>query len=155
MVIIHITFTKILPPELGVSLFLKMAFVPADFFMAQAWTLVSYAFLHASWEHLLMNMVWLLAFGSAVAKRMGNAKTYLLFFLICCVIATQVQFFFSQESPIPIIGASGGVAAMLGAAALFYFSGDILASSNRRTRLLPLRKPPMAQPLCLFYYGWC
>ena len=87
-----------------------------------------------------MNMVWLLAFGSAVAKRMGNAKIYLLFFLICCVIAIQVQFFFSQESSIPIIGASDGVAAMLGAAARFAFSGDILASSNRRTRLLPLRK---------------
>ena len=141
MVIIHITFTKILPPELGVSLFLKMAFVPADFSQGhKLWTLVSYAFLHASWEHLLMNMVWLLAFGSAVAKRMGNAKIYLLFFLICCVIAIQVQFFFSQESSIPIIGASGGVAAMLGAAARFAFSGDILASSNRRTRLLPLRK---------------
>ena len=141
MVIIHITFTKILSPELGFSLFLKMAFVPADFSQGhKLWTLVSYAFLHASWEHLLMNMVWLLAFGSAVAKRMGNAKIYLLFFLICCVIAIQVQFFFSQESSIPIIGASGGVAAMLGAAARFAFSGDILASSNRRTRLLPLRK---------------
>lgn len=141
MVMIHITLTKILSPKLGFSLFLKMAFVPADFSQGhKLWTLVSYAFLHASWEHLLMNMVWLLAFGSAVAKRMDNAKIYLMFFLICCVIAIQVQFFFSQETSIPIIGASGGVAAMLGAAARFAFSGDILASSNRRTRLLPLRK---------------
>ena len=141
MVIIHITFTKILPPELGISLFLKMSFVPADFSQGhKLWTLVSYAFLHASWEHLLMNMVWLLAFGSAVAKRMSNAKIYLLFFLMCCVIAVQVQFFFSQVSSIPIIGASGGVAAMLGAAARFAFSRDTLASSNRRAPLLPLKK---------------
>ncbi|MEC9177940.1 MAG: rhomboid family intramembrane serine protease, partial [Pseudomonadota bacterium] len=131
MVMIHITLTKILSPELGFSLFLKMAFVPADFSQGhKIWTIVSYAFLHASWEHLLMNMVWLLAFGSAVAKRMDNAKIYLMFFLICCVIAIQVQFFFSQETSIPIIGASGGVAAMLGAAARFAFSADILASSN-------------------------
>ena len=141
MVAIHIAFTQILPPATGVSLFLNLAFIPADFAQAQKlWTLLSYAFLHGSWEHLLMNMVWLLAFGSAVARRMESAKIYLVFFLLCCVIAIMVQYSFDPDSPIPVIGASGGVAAMLGGAARFAFSGDIFANSNRRSRLLPLKK---------------
>ena len=141
MVSIHIILTKILSSGLSTSLFLNLAFVPDDFSRGdKLWTLISYAFLHGSWEHLIMNMVWLLAFGSAVAKRIESAKIYLLFFLLCCVIAIQVQYFFSQESLIPIIGASGGVAAMLCASARFAFSGDIFSNSNRRPRLLPLRK---------------
>lgn len=88
MVIIHITFTKILSSGLGASLFLNLAFVPNEFSRGdKLWTLISYAFLHGSWEHLIMNMVWLLAFGSAVAKRIESAKIYLLFFLLCCDIA--------------------------------------------------------------------
>jgi hypothetical protein len=99
MVIIHITFTKILSSGLGTSLFLNLAFVPHEFSRGdKLWTLISYAFLHGSWEHLIMNMVWLLAFGSAVAKRIESAKIFLLFFLLCCVIAIQVQYFFSRES---------------------------------------------------------
>ena len=121
MVTIHITLTKILPPELGGSLFLKLAFVPADLSQGlNLWTLISYAFFHDSWEHLLINMVWLLAFGSAVAKRMCNTKIYLLFFLICCVIAIQVQFFFGRVDAYYRCVWRVDYA---GAAALFAFSG--------------------------------
>ena len=48
---------------------------------ADVWTFVTYAFLHGSWTHLIVNAVWLLAFGTPVARRFGAVR-FLMFFAV-------------------------------------------------------------------------
>ncbi|WP_421861820.1 rhomboid family intramembrane serine protease [Parvibaculum sp.] len=55
---------------------------------ADFWTPITYTFLHGGWEHLIVNSVWLLAFGSPVAQRLGATRFFLFYFL--CGIAGRV-----------------------------------------------------------------
>lgn len=160
MVLIHVLFTQILTGELRRFLFLNLAFIPSHLSEAKGvWTLVSYAFLHGSWEHLLINMVWLLAFGSAVARRMDSARVFLQFFVFCSVVAVLVHYFFAGDGMVPVIGASGGVAGMLGGASRFAFSnglsfGSSLGPSAPRQRLLPFRKVFSRGTALIFIVLW-
>lgn len=77
-------------------------------------TYVSYAFLHADWLHLLGNMAFLWVFGDNVEDALGHIR-YLLFYLVCAVVAAFVHSFIFPTSPAPLIGASGAVAGVVGA----------------------------------------
>lgn len=77
-------------------------------------TLVTSAFLHGGWMHLLGNMLYLGVFGDNVEDELGHGR-FLLFYLAGGVGAGLAQVFVTPGSPIPAIGASGAVAAVLGA----------------------------------------
>lgn len=77
-------------------------------------TLVSSLFLHGGWVHLLGNMLYLWIFGDNVEDLMGHGG-YLLFYLIVGVIATLTHVFLNPTSPLPVVGASGAIAGVLGA----------------------------------------
>lgn len=77
-------------------------------------TLISSQFLHGGFLHLAGNMLFLWIFGNNVEDRLGHVK-YLIFYLACGVLATLAQWFFSQTSGIPSLGASGAIAGVLGA----------------------------------------
>lgn len=94
-------------------------------------TLITYALLHASWLHVGMNVVMLVAFGAGVEKGFGM-KSYLLIFWGSCVIAALVHFAIDPYSTIPIVGASGGISGLFGAALL------LLREQGAPMRLLPL-----------------
>jgi membrane associated rhomboid family serine protease len=91
------------------------ALVPADIAAGQRWnTIVTAMFLHAGWEHVIGNMVFLWAFGPEIEDVMGPIR-YLIFYLLGGVVATVAQVAASPSSTIPNLGASGAIAAVMGA----------------------------------------
>lgn len=76
-------------------------------------TIVTALFLHAGWLHIIGNMMYLLPFGDNVEDRLGHLR-YLLFYLICGVGANLVYALFNPGSTIPLLGASGAIAGVLG-----------------------------------------
>ncbi len=77
-------------------------------------TLLSAAFLHGGWLHLGGNMLYLWVFGDNVEDAMGHLR-YLLFYLICGVAAGLAQIVINTTSSIPLVGASGAIAGVMGA----------------------------------------
>ena len=108
---------------------------------SQIWSFLTYAFLHASWMHLFFNSLWLLVFGSVVARRLGAFKFLILASTSAIVgaIATLVTHW--GEAAI-VIGASGAVSgAMAAAIPLMYGSGLHLGDTYRSdfSAVTPLR----------------
>ncbi len=77
-------------------------------------TLLSSMFMHASWMHIIGNMVFLWAFGPAIEDAMGHFR-YLFFYLVGGIIAMTAQILADPTSTIPCLGASGAIAAVMGA----------------------------------------
>ena len=75
---------------------------------------LSYMGLHASWTHLVINCLWLLAFGPIVARRFGSVLL-VAFFLVCGVAGALAYLAFNWASPNPVIGASGAIAGLMAA----------------------------------------
>jgi membrane associated rhomboid family serine protease len=88
-------------------------------------TLITSQFLHGGFLHLAGNMLFLWVFGNNVEDRLGHVK-YLIFYLTCGVLAALAQWFFSQNSTIPALGASGAIAGVLGAYILRFPRAKIL-----------------------------
>ena len=81
--------------------------------------LVTYAFLHADWLHLLSNMLFLWVFGDNVEDALGHIK-FLIFYLACAVLAGLMHLAMNIDANGPLIGASGAVAGVLGAYLVLY-----------------------------------
>jgi membrane associated rhomboid family serine protease len=77
-------------------------------------TLITGMFLHAGWLHLFSNMLALYIFGDNIEDRMGSAK-YLVFYLLCGILAGVAHIVFNTSSTVPSVGASGAIAGVLGA----------------------------------------
>ncbi len=75
---------------------------------------VSNMFLHGGWLHLIFNMWLLWIFGDNIEDRMGGVR-FLAFYLLCGVIAGLTHIYANPLSIIPAIGASGGIAGIMGA----------------------------------------
>ena len=85
-----------------------------------AWgTLFASMFLHGGWFHIVSNMWVLYLFGDNVEDRLGRAR-YLVFYLLGGLAAALLQVFVSPASEIPMIGASGAIASVLGAYLILY-----------------------------------
>ena len=87
------------------------ALVPARLNLS---ALVTSMFLHGGWMHLIGNMWFLWIYGDNVEDVLGHGK-YLLFYVICGVIAALAQFAIGPYSRVPILGASGAIAGVMGA----------------------------------------
>jgi membrane associated rhomboid family serine protease len=92
--------------------------VPAEFFALEGpgrWLpIFSSMFLHGGWLHLISNILALYIFGDNVEDRMGHGR-YLIFYLLGGVIAGLAHAWTNAASGIPTVGASGAIAAVLGA----------------------------------------
>jgi membrane associated rhomboid family serine protease len=77
-------------------------------------TLVTAMFLHGSFLHLAGNMLFLWIFGGNVEDRLGHLG-FLVFYLSCGLLAGGAQVLAAPTSPVPMIGASGAIAGVLGA----------------------------------------
>jgi len=71
-------------------------------------------FVHGGWLHVLGNMWFLWIFGDNVEDILGHGK-YLLFYLLCGLVAALTQVYFSPDSRVPMVGASGAIAGVMGA----------------------------------------
>jgi len=88
--------------------------------MALIWTPITHAFLHAGWEHVLLNSAWLAIFGVPVARRYGSVRFLVVFCVSAIAGAAVFALFLSPELQI-LIGASGGVSGLTGIAMRFVF----------------------------------
>ena len=77
-------------------------------------TIFTSMFLHGGWMHVLGNMWFLWIFGDNIEDILGHGK-YLLFYLLCGVVAALAQFAASPFSRVPTVGASGAIAGIMGA----------------------------------------
>jgi membrane associated rhomboid family serine protease len=96
--------------------------VPTDFTFRN---LLFSMFLHGSIAHVAFNMLFLYIFGDNVEDRLGHAR-YLAFYLLCGMAAGAAQAVTSPSSTVPMVGASGAIAGVLGAYFLFYPSARVV-----------------------------
>jgi membrane associated rhomboid family serine protease len=82
-------------------------------------------FLHASWMHVIGNMWFLWIFGDNVEDYLGHFK-YLVFYLLCGLIAMSTQVAVDIHSTVPALGASGAIAGVLGAYFVLYPRAKVL-----------------------------
>lgn len=108
-------------------LLVNFAFIPlrylypfADEGMRQIWTPFTYSLMHGSMQHLLFNGLWLVAFGAPVVRRIG-AMRYLVFWVLSAAVAAFFHAGLNWGEPTVLIGASGMISALMGAACRFAF----------------------------------
>jgi membrane associated rhomboid family serine protease len=83
------------------------------------WTVITSMFMHGGWFHLIGNMLFLWVFGNNIEDVTGHAK-FLIFYLLCGIVAAATQTFISPHSVVPMVGASGAISGVLGAYLLLY-----------------------------------
>ena len=104
----------------GKAFVLKWSVVPANIIAGHQWiTILTAMFLHGSWSHILGNMVFLWAFGPEIEDSM-NPLRYLAFYLGGGVVAMLAQVAIIPSSTVPNLGASGAIAAVMGAFLVTY-----------------------------------
>jgi membrane associated rhomboid family serine protease len=144
------------PPALE-AFFREWAVVPAELtasFQGAAtsttrpeWlTLITAQFLHGGFLHLGGNMLYLWIFGNNVEERLGRVK-YIIFYLLCGILASLAQWYFAQASNIPSLGASGAIAGVMGAYILRFPQARVLTLIPLGFLLYPIRIP------ALFFLG--
>jgi membrane associated rhomboid family serine protease len=89
------------------------------------WTPITHAFLHAGWEHVLINTAWFAIFATPLTQRYGGSKMLLLFAI--GAIAGAAAFAATTLPQVQVlVGASGGIAALTGAAVRFIFQPPLI-----------------------------
>ncbi|MGV8049369.1 MAG: rhomboid family intramembrane serine protease [Anaerolineaceae bacterium] len=101
----------------------KYAMIPSEvttgFDVGDVSNIFTSMFMHAGWTHLIGNMLYLWIFGDNVEDRLGHFR-YLVFYLAGGVIAAFAHIAINPSSPVPTVGASGAIAAVLGAYLVMY-----------------------------------
>nr|WP_029005136.1 rhomboid family intramembrane serine protease [Azorhizobium doebereinerae] len=97
---------------------------------AEIWTFVTYAFLHANWVHVGVNMIWMLAFATPVARRFGTAR-FLAFFCVTAAVGAAAHLVTHADAMVPMIGASASVSGLMAAAVRFAFAPGASLSARR------------------------
>jgi membrane associated rhomboid family serine protease len=98
----------------------RWALVPADIVAGHDWiNILTAMFMHGSWSHILGNMVFLWAFGPEIEDMLGRRR-YLAFYLLGGLAASLTQIAAGPHSTVPNLGASGAIAAVMGAFLVTY-----------------------------------
>jgi membrane associated rhomboid family serine protease len=106
--------------RLLMAFFADWALVPAEIRAGADWhTWLSSMFLHGGWMHLIGNMLFLYIFGDNLEDLLGHAK-FLAFYLICGLAAAAGQILAAPGSTVPMVGASGAIAGVMGGYLLFF-----------------------------------
>ena len=132
----------LLPPELEYWTIEVFGFIPKRYNStllatpfpggspAKVWTLVTYSLLHANLSHLGFNVLWLLPFGSAVARRFG-ASRFFLFMAVAAIAGALAHLVTHAHAVAPMIGASASVSGAMAAAIRFAFVQGSFLSFRR------------------------
>ena len=118
---IYVFFLELVSPD--IDLFIKTyALIPANINFQDLETIrpfVTSMFLHAGFLHILSNMWFLWVFGDNVEGAIGHIK-YLIFYISAGLAASVIQYLFISDSALPMLGASGAIAGVLGAYLKFF-----------------------------------
>jgi membrane associated rhomboid family serine protease len=171
--IIHLMVGYVLPDEASETLLEWFAFVPLRYHSgvdpggplpgglpADIWTFVTYALFHVNFTHLVFNLIWLVAFGTPVARRFGTWR-FLAFFAFTAATGALAHLVSYFGENVPTIGASAAVLGMMAAAMRFVFQPGgplgLLRLSEAETYRVPA-KPLGAmvrdRRMLLFVLGW-
>jgi membrane associated rhomboid family serine protease len=151
-VIVHVASQFLSPAQYG-YLIENFALIPAQVAAGSGGVLhtgaqfVTYAFLHGDFTHLLFNSVWFLIFATAVARRIGAAR-FVLLSLLAAVGAGLTHVALHWGEPMPVVGASGAVSGLMGAAFRFIF-----VNPNELV-WPPARLPLFSRPVLLVSLIW-
>ena len=124
------------------------AFTPARFFgdqygasyleteslVALLSTFITHTFLHADLTHLGLNSIWLLALGAPVARYLG-AYQFFVFYFVCGIFGALAHLLFYPNEIIPMVGASGAISGLMGAAIRLIFRPSHGMENNAVGRL--------------------
>ena len=119
-----------LPPHLFESSVYNFGVVPASLlgtkegYIPASLTILTSMFMHGGWLHLIGNMVFLWIFGDNVEDSMGRGK-FIIFYFLCGIAAAYTQAMIDPTSEIPMIGASGAIAGVLGAYLLLHPKANV------------------------------
>ena len=120
LIILINAFVFLLELRGGESFVMRWSVIPADIVAGHHWiNVLTGMFMHASWSHIIGNMVFLWAFGREIEDAMGPGR-YLVFYLVGGVVAMLAQVGVSPGSTVPNLGASGAIAAVMGAFLVTY-----------------------------------
>jgi membrane associated rhomboid family serine protease len=111
---------------------------------AKIWTFVTYSLLHANLSHIAFNVLWLLPFGSALARRFGSWR-FFLFMAVTAAAGALAHLVTHEHAIAPMIGASASVSGAMAAAIRFAFVRGSFLSLRRGDADVAARVP--AQPL--------
>jgi membrane associated rhomboid family serine protease len=162
LVAIHVVRSYLLPAGLDDELVFNFAFLPArydhplaDQSLAWFWSPITYSFLHGSWEHLIFNGFWMVAFGAPVIRRIGMLRLA-LFWCLSAIAAVALHTAFHWGEMVVVVGASGVVAGLMGAAARFVFSpsGRISRQFAHLNRRLTVREALANRSVAVFAGIW-
>ena len=104
----------------GDAFITRWSLVPANIVAGHDWiTILSSMFMHAGWEHIIGNMLFLWVFGPEIEDVMGPLR-YTIFYLLGGLAATLAQVIIDPASTIPNLGASGAIATVMGAFLITY-----------------------------------
>lgn len=144
---------------------INFAFIPVrfslgdGFFDPAAWfTMFSYSFMHGSFAHIAINMIWLAAFGSPLAGRIGTGRM-VIFWVATAVVAALTHYLVYPDSQSPLVGASGAISGMMGAAARYGFrrmphGGSGKGRSEFAGPVLPIGVTLTYRPVITFVGIW-
>lgn len=113
--------------------------------VSEPFTLLTYMFLHGGWLHLLGNMAFLWVFADNVEDAFGPVL-FVLFYLVCGVVAAVVHIVLNPDSHQPLVGASGAVSGVMAAYLLLF--------PKARVWILLLMRIPIPVPAWVALGGW-
>ncbi|MGE0501826.1 MAG: rhomboid family intramembrane serine protease [Rhizobiaceae bacterium] len=159
-VAIHLIRLYLLDREQDLWVVVNFAFVPVFYsgqFEMGWWSFtapLTYSLLHATIPHVAINMIWLAAFGSPLANRLGTVR-FLLFWAVTAVAAAGLHYVLHRFDQAPLVGASGAVSGMMGAAARLGFRIDrSLGKPAFAGPVLPVSVVLRMRPVVTFLAVW-
>ncbi|WP_310619359.1 rhomboid family intramembrane serine protease [Flexibacterium corallicola] len=130
---IHLLREYVLPRDWDIEVILLFAFWPIRFaensnvigswpggVASELWSFVTYSFLHGSFTHLMLNVIWMAIFGTAVARRFGTMR-FLSFSLVCAIMGALAHLATNWGDTAPMIGASAAISGQMAASFRFVF----------------------------------
>ena len=104
----------------GDAFVMQWSAIPAQIVSGHHWiTILTAMFMHGSWSHIIGNMIFLWAFAPEIEDAMGRGR-YLIFYLLGGLVAMLAQIAADPHSTVPNLGASGAIAAVMGAFLVTY-----------------------------------
>ena len=124
---------SLLPDEARNALVLALAFIPARYsgaapelpggYVTAVTSFVTYMTVHAGWVHLVVNLLWMLAFGSAVARRMSDLA-FICFSVLCGIAGAFTHLLLHFGDTMPVVGASAAISGQMAGAMRFMFAAE-------------------------------
>ncbi|WP_337184707.1 rhomboid family intramembrane serine protease [Shinella sp.] len=128
LILVHLVRTYLLSASTDEFVLLHFGFIPGRYSIPLSeqdlgwlWSPVTYSLLHGGWEHLIFNAFWMVAFGVPVVRRIGRTR-FFLFWCLSAIAAVAFHTALHWGAMILVVGASGVVSGLMGAAARFVFS---------------------------------